>query len=150
MPAEIQAPADQQLLLTVTAEGDQIYVCQPKTDSSTQFEWTLKAPEAQLFDQQGERIGIHYGGPSWELNDGSKIVGQLQAKVDAPDTHAIPWLLLQVKTHEGDGILNSVNWIQRVNTIGGKAPQQSCNSANQNQEVRVSYLADYYFLGGQN
>ncbi|XQQ07286.1 MAG: hypothetical protein EDM05_60100 [Leptolyngbya sp. IPPAS B-1204] len=46
LPSEIQAPADQQLLLTVRAEGDQIYTCQAKANAPNQFEWTLKAPEA--------------------------------------------------------------------------------------------------------
>lgn len=147
LPSEIQAPADQQLLLTVRAEGDQIYVCQAATDAPNQFEWTLKAPEALLYDERGQEIGHHYGGPSWELQDGSKIVGQLYSRVDAPQPNAIPWLLLQVKSHEGEGMLSSVNWIQRVNTVGGKAPQTGCNAANQNQEIRVNYAADYYFLG---
>ncbi|WNZ22192.1 DUF3455 domain-containing protein [Leptolyngbya sp. NK1-12] len=147
LPSEIQAPADQQLLLTVRAEGDQIYTCQAKADVPNQFEWTLKAPEALLYDERGQEVGHHYGGPSWEMKDGSKIVGQLQSKVDAPEASAIPWLLLQVKSHEGDGVLSQVNWIQRVNTVGGKAPQTGCNLMHQNQEIRVNYAADYYFFG---
>lgn len=112
-----------------------------------QDEWTLKAPEALLYDDRGQEVGHHYGGPSWELKDGSKIVGQLQSKVDAPQTDAIPWLLLQVKSREGNGVLSSTNWIQRVNTADGKVPTTGCNAANQNQEIRVGYSADYYFLG---
>jgi hypothetical protein len=147
VPTEIQAPTDQQLLLTVSAEGDQIYICQPKADAPALYEWTLKAPEAELLDQSGQVVGTHYGGPSWEMADGSKIVGLLNQKVDAPQTDAIPWLLLQVKSHEGEGMLSQVNWIQRVNTVGGKAPATGCDQAHQNQEVRVGYSADYHFYG---
>lgn len=151
IPADIQTPPDQQLLLRVSAAGNQIYTCQAKTDQAPDtpaaFEWTLRAPEAQLLDRQGQTVGQHYGGPSWELNDGSKIVGQLQKKIDAPQTDAIPWLLLQAKSHEGEGILSQVNWIQRVNTVGGKAPEEGCDRFYQNQEVRVNYSADYYFYG---
>lgn len=147
VPSEIQVPASQELLLMVAATGDQIYTCQAKTDNSALYEWTLKAPEAQLMDQSGQVVGNHYGGPSWELADGSKIVGQLNQKVDAPQADAIPWLLLQVKSHEGEGMLSQVNWIQRVNTVGGKAPVEGCDQAHQNQEVRVNYSADYYFYG---
>lgn len=150
VPADIQVPADQRLLISVAASGDQIYTCQA-TDSPAGspagYAWTLKAPEAELFDPQGQQVGQHYGGPSWELNDGSKIVGQLKTKVDAPQENAIPWLLLQVKSHEGEGSLSGVNWIQRVNTVGGKAPLNGCDSDHQNQETRVNYSADYYFYG---
>jgi len=147
VPSDLQVPANQQQLISVAAQGEQIYSCQAKTDSPTEFAWTLKAPAAKLFDSQGQQIGQHYGGPSWELNDGSKIVGQLKTRVDAPQTDAIPWLLLQVKSHEGEGKLSRVNWIQRVNTVGGKSPQTGCDAAHQNQEIQVNYSADYYFYG---
>ncbi len=146
-PPEIQVPPDQALILTVNASGDQIYTCQVKSDQLNQYEWQLKAPEALLYDQQGQEVGHHYGGPSWEMADGSKVVGQLQSKVDAPEASAIPWLLLQVKSHEGDGILSAANWVQRVNTAGGKAPQTGCDASHQNQEFRVGYSATYYFYG---
>jgi hypothetical protein len=146
VPSAIQVPANQELLLTVAATGDQIYTCQAQANNGV-YEWTLKAPEAELLDQSGQIVGSHYGGPSWELADGSKIVGQLNQKVDAPQTDAIPWLLLQVKSHEGEGQLSQVNWIQRVNTVGGKAPAEGCDQAHQNQEVRVGYSADYHFYG---
>lgn len=149
-PAELQVPANQRLLMSVAASGDQIYSCQAAgstAGSPAAYAWTLKAPEAELFDSQGQQVGQHYGGPSWELNDGSKIVGQLKTKVDAPQENAIPWLLLQVKSHEGEGSLSRVNWIQRVNTIGGKAPLNGCDATHQNQEMRVNYSANYYFYG---
>ncbi|QYO64109.1 DUF3455 domain-containing protein [Leptolyngbya sp. 7M] len=59
LPAEIQVPTDQQLLLTVKAEGDQIYTCQAQADAPNQFEWTLKAPEALLYDERGQEVGHH-------------------------------------------------------------------------------------------
>ncbi len=51
VPPPIQPPATEQLLLRVHAKGDQIYTC--KADGA-QFTWTLKAPDAQLFDQDGK------------------------------------------------------------------------------------------------
>lgn len=147
LPSQIQAPADQQLLLALRAEGEQIYTCQAKPDAPGQYVWTLKAPEALLYDVAGQTVGHHYGGPSWELNDSSKVVGQIKARVDAPTANAIPWLLLEVKSHEGSGMLQLANWIQRVHTVGGKAPQTGCDAAHQNQESRAAYSADYYFYG---
>jgi len=36
---------------------------------------------------------------------------------------AVPWLLLDAKSHEGKGVLSDVTYIQRLNTTGGKAPR---------------------------
>src|SRR5437763_177461 len=92
VPDVIQPPADEELVLMVHATGFQIYVCRP--DAGGKPAWTLKAPEAELFDEQGKVIGKHFGGPTWQLNDGSQITGRMVAKVDAPDPSAIPWLLV--------------------------------------------------------
>ncbi len=36
--------------------------------------------------------------------------------------------------------------IQRVNTVGGVAPANSCAGSNVGQQARVHYRADYYFF----
>jgi len=72
-PASTPALANEQLLLQVHAKGDQIYTC--KSDAA-QFTWTLKAPDAQLFDKDGKPFGKHFAGPSWEANDGSPCYRQ--------------------------------------------------------------------------
>ena len=96
-------------------------------------------------DDKGERIGKHYGGPTWEANDGSKVVGEVQQRADAPRPAAIPWLLLKVRSSQGDGTFNNVTYIQRVNTEGGTAPQDGCDAQHNGAEVRVNYKATYYF-----
>jgi hypothetical protein len=88
VPDSIQAPAGEELVLMARATGFQIYVCRPDADGKP--EWTLKAPEAELFDEQGKSIGKHFGGPTWQLNDGSQITCKLAAKADAPDPKTIP------------------------------------------------------------
>src|SRR6266849_2519210 len=72
-PPQLQPSANEQLLLQVHAKGDQIYVC--KSDVA-QFTWTLKAPDAQLFDKDGKPFGKHFAGPSWEANDGSRVLSR--------------------------------------------------------------------------
>jgi hypothetical protein len=147
VPDRLKVPANQSLVLKTSAKGFQIYVCKAKADNPRQFEWSLKAPEAQLFGDGGEKLGSHYMGPTWESKDKSKVIGQIKAKVNAPDKSAIPWLLLTAKSHAGNGIFSRVNWVQRVNTIGGQATAQGCDRDRQNREIRVSYSADYYFYG---
>ena len=143
VPQQLQPPAGERLLLQVHATGDQIYTC--KSDG-TQFAWTLKAPEAKLFGKDGKPFGKHFAGPSWEANDGSRVTGKAIANA-SPDPDSIPWLLVNIISHEGSGVLSPATSIQRVNTKGGKAPASGCDASHVGQEVRVSYSADYLFFG---
>jgi hypothetical protein len=142
VPAQIQAPANEKLLLQVHAKGDQVYTCK---EGVTQFAWTLKAPDAQLFDKDGKPFGKHFAGPSWEASDGSRVVGKAVANAPSPDADSIPWLLVNIVSHEGSGALSPATSIQRINTKGGKAPATGCDTAHAGQELRVPYSADYVF-----
>jgi hypothetical protein len=62
-----------------------------------------RGPEANLSNEQGRRIGTHFGGPIWKLDDGSAVAGEVIARTDAPEPGAIQWLLLRSKSHEGSG-----------------------------------------------
>ena len=144
VPDTIQAPAGEELVLMARATGFQIYVCRPDPNGTPT--WTLKAPDAELFDDQGKSIGRHFSGPTWQLNDGSQITGTLVAKIDAPDSKAIPWLLLTVASNSGKGALSRVTTIQRVNTVSGLPPSAAeCGESTGEVEFKSSYSADYYF-----
>lgn len=125
--------------------GVQIYQCRAGKDDATHFEWQLKEPQADLFDKSGKKIGKHYAGPTWEANDGSKVVGELIARDPGPVPSAIPWLLLRAKSTAGKGMFAKIQFIQRVDTVGGLPPQTGCDSAHSGQRTRVAYSADYYF-----
>ena len=143
VPQALQPPSNEQLVLQVHAKGDQIYAC--KVDGP-QPGWTLKAPDAQLFDKDGKAFGKHFAGPSWEASDRSRVVGKAAANVPSPDTDSIPWLLVKVVSHDGEGVLAKITSIQRINTKAGKAPTSGCDAAHAGQEVRVPYSADYLFF----
>jgi hypothetical protein len=142
VPPQLHPPACERLLLQVHAKGDQVYICKGDT---AQFAWTLKAPDAQLFDKDGKPFGKHFAGPSWEANDGSRVTGKAVANVPSPDADSIPWLLVNIASHGGNGVLSRATSIQRLNTKGGKAPASGCDSEHAGQEVRVPYSADYLF-----
>jgi hypothetical protein len=145
VPDKLQVPAGQTLAFDLRAEGVQIYVCSARKDDATKFEWTLKAPEAELFDASGKKVLKHYAGPTWEAADGSKIVGEVKAR-DDPDPNAIPWLLLSAKVISDNGMLGKIVSVQRLHTVGGKAPADGCSEAAQaGREVRVRYQARYAF-----
>jgi uncharacterized protein DUF3455 len=142
VPQQIQVPATEKLLLEVHAKGDQVYTC--KGDGG-QFTWTLKAPDAQLFEKDGKLFGKHFAGPSWEASDGSRVTGKAVANAPSPDADSIPWLLVNIVSHDGKGVLSSATTIQRLNTKAGKAPATGCDASHVGQEVRVPYSADYLF-----
>ncbi len=144
VPTNLEVPAGQKLLLKAPAEGTQIYTCRQAKDTTARYEWTLKAPDAKLYNARYKTIGKHYAGPTWEANDGSKVVAAVTAKAASPKA-SIPWLLLQVKSAQGRGIFANVNWIQRLNTNGGNPPPVACTRDRQNTEIAVPYTADYYF-----
>ena len=145
VPDSLKAPPTQKLALETRARGVQIYECKASKDNPARFEWVFVAPEAELFDSAGKKIGKHYAGPTWESNDGSKVVGEVKARDDGPDSNAIPWLLLSAKSTAGTGQLGRTASIQRVQTVGGKAPADGCSQAQAGKEARVPYEAWYYF-----
>jgi len=93
-------------------------------------------------------IGKHYfdegKNPTWELNDGSRISGVKVQQASAPDTTAIPWLLLKATRSGGSGSLKQVQFIQRIRTNGGKAPAVA-NRQKMGQPIEVPYAAEYLF-----
>lgn len=144
IPASLAAPAGETLLRTLDASGVQIYECRAKAGDASATEWVFIAPEAQLFDANGLPVGKHYAGPSWESNDGSKVVGTVKAKADAPEAGAIPWLLLATHSAGGAGAFANVTSVQRVATSGGVAPAAAgCSASVIGQQVRVPYKAQY-------
>jgi hypothetical protein len=145
VPDALRVPASQTLALAVRAVGVQIYDCKPGKADPSRFEWAFRAPEADLFDAAGTKIGIHYAGPTWESNDGSRVVGEAKAQDDGPDTTAISWLLLRATSNSGVGALGRVASIQRMQTVGGRAPAAGCSAAQAGKEARVPYRATYYF-----
>lgn len=143
VPEKIKAPANEVVILRALASGSQIYTCQA---TDTTGIWTLKAPDAELRDAQGKLIGRHFAGPTWKHKDGSEVTGKAIARVDSPDSDSIPWLLVTVTGHSGEGIFSRVTSIQRIHTHAGLPPPAAeCNSSKQGQETKSSYTAEYVF-----
>lgn len=147
MPDSLQPGANQALSLVVPARGYQVYECRANPDRAGALEWAFVAPDADLYDTAGRKIGTHYAGPHWEAADGSKVVGKVTRRADAPETGAIPWLLLEAKSVGHAGAFSRVTSIQRVATVGGVAPAGGCTQVGATS--RVPYTADYYFFVAQ-
>lgn len=146
LPDNLKASATEAAIGTLAARGVQIYECRAKKDNPNAAEWAFVAPEADLFDGAGRKVGTHYAGPHWESQDGSKLVGAVKARADAPQAGAIPWLLLTTKSVGGAGSLAKVSGIQRIHTTGGLAPTAGCGMSTLGAKSRVTYTADYVLL----
>jgi Protein of unknown function (DUF3455) len=146
VPAKLKPGANESLAMILSAKGVQIYECRARKDQVGGYEWAFVAPEADLFDARGNRTGRHYAGPHWEATDGSKILGTVKERADAPGGEAIPWLLLAAKSVGSEGSFSKVTSIQRVNTVGGVAPKAGCSQAAAGTSARINYTADYYFF----
>jgi hypothetical protein len=144
IPQKLNPAASESMTLIVPAKGVQVYEC--RASKAGAYEWAFVAPDAELFDTTGKRIGRHYAGPHWEAADGSKVVAKLIERADAPRTGDIPWLLLGAKSVGPEGSFSKVSSIQRVNTVGGVAPKAGCSAGNAGTPARIPYTADYYFF----
>jgi hypothetical protein len=145
VPTDLMPPAGTVLLFELGARGDQIYTCAAKPEDPAAFVWTFKAPQAELFDDRGEVVGSHFAGPTWQAQDGSSVKGAVVARAAAPSKKAIPWLLLEATSHDGDGVFSTITHIQRLDTKGGVAPSKGCDATHAGEEVRVTYKATYAF-----
>jgi hypothetical protein len=132
-------------VIELRGKGAQVYNC---TQVGTGFAWHLTAPDALLTDTAGHVVGHHFAGPSWQVNDGSTIVGEPLVSSAAPKLRAVPWLVLHVKSRSGAGEFASVIYVVRSDTVGGVAPATGCDQAHSGAELRVPYTATYTFFPG--
>lgn len=149
VPESLRVASGEEMVLLTFAEGVQVYRCQADEKEPGQVQWTFVAPEASLYDAQHNEVGVNYAGPTWELHDGSKVVAEVVARVDAPEAGSIPWLLLRSKYTEGIGTLSRVTSIHRIETTGGQPPVNGCDANHLDEMARVPYTAFYAFYAVQ-
>jgi hypothetical protein len=139
LPGAIAAPGET-ILLTVHAEGAQVYECKAGADGKPA--WAFREPIATLL-VDGKTVGRHYAGPNWEHSDGSAVVGKVAGNAPGTTSNDIPWLKLDVVSHRGSGVLTAATTVQRINTSGGKL-DGACDQPGAFRSA--PYSADYVFL----
>lgn len=127
--------------MTLTASGVQNYACE--YDAQHRLAWVFKSPQATLYDASGHAVVRHGAGPSWEAEDGSRIVGRVIAQRPSETQASIAQLLLETHSAAGAGLLSAVRYVQRVHTVGGLMPSAPC--AAEHQVGSSPYLAEYVF-----
>ena len=139
LPDAIAAPGES-VVLSVHAEGAQVYECKAGTDGK--LAWTFREPIATLLSD-GKTIGRHYAGPNWEHADSSAVAAKAAGNAPGATAADIAWLKLEVTTHRGSGVLTPVTTVQRINTHGGKL-DGACDKAGEFKSA--PYSAEYVFL----
>ncbi len=134
---QLYAPVGNSVAFKVYASGVQVYWWNGST-------WGFVGPIATLYSNAGltGKVGTHYAGPTWKSNSGSLVIGKNPVRC-TPDPDSIPWLLLEADETDNAGIFNGVTYIQRVNTVGGKAPAEP--GTMDGEQAFVPYTTEYVF-----
>lgn len=129
------------VLLSVRGVGAQIYQCKPSANGAKA--WALREPIATLIGVDGQTLGRHFAGPTWEMADGSAVKGHVSATAPGAGPGDIAQLKLDIVDHKGGGVLAAATTVLRLNTLGGGL-SGACETAG---EFRAApYAADYVFL----
>jgi len=140
LPEAIAAPG-LTVVLTARAEGQQIYEC--KAGGDGKLAWAFREPQATL-TADGKIVGRHFAGPTWELADGSAVVGK--AIGNAPGANRQRHRLAEAGGRVAQGqrhVLGRHTTVQRINTVGGQLKDE-CDRPGTTRGM--PYTADYVFL----
>jgi hypothetical protein len=151
-PASAVEPVDgEEVLRADVVGGVQIYECvagaykfvRPRALLEGEVDGrTVLLDHSSVVTDEGRR-------PSWEIvlpgGDDSKVrVSQVVEATDSPNGPGnIPELSLLVAQIGGEGLLDDVDAILRLDTVGGVAPAGSCSDG---QIAYVPYTAEYVFI----
>ncbi|MBY0277365.1 DUF3455 domain-containing protein [Candidatus Binatia bacterium] len=166
VPTDLQVPAGFRLHLAGHAVGTQNYVCtlNPSGPSGPEIGWALYGPQATLVSADGQQVMTHFLSPNPEeagtprptwlhSRDSSRVWAKPVATSTDPAyvaADAIPWLKLETAGRAAGPKrgrrLASTAYLQRLNTVGGKAPASGCaDDADVGKRALVPYEADYFF-----
>src|ERR1700682_2205872 len=94
------AAAGETIVLSVHAEGAQVYECKAGADGKSA--WVFREPIATLL-ADGKTVGRHYDGPDLAPRDGSAVVGKVTDNAPGTAPNDSAWLKLNVISQRGSG-----------------------------------------------
>jgi hypothetical protein len=144
LTSAITAAPDEEAAFMLRGEGTHIFECRPLATDPNRFAWAFTAPDATLYDA-GRPVARHAAENMFEaMSDRSTVSASIRSR-QAGGTNSLPWLLLRAQSTPDSGLFAGVTSIQRVNTVGGVAPDTGCDVNNVGKEARTAFSADYYF-----
>jgi hypothetical protein len=165
VPPGLEVEAPNQAFLLGRGVGTQNYVCQPSS-SLGRVAWTLFTPQATLFTDQGDQLTTHFFSPNpdekgivvratWQDSKDTSTVWAraIATAADPTGSGAIPWVLLKTAGvavgPTGGNTLSQTTFVQRLNTVGGSAPETGCDiPPDVGRKAFIPYTADYFFYKG--
>src|SRR5712671_1724375 len=131
LPDAIAAPGET-VVLTLHAEGAQIYECKAGADGK--LAWAFREPTAALL-LDGKTVGRHYAGPNWEHIDSSAVVGKAAGNAPGATANDIPWLTLTVASGRCSGSTqraanSKATATRRAPGATRPTPRTTCSCAN--------------------
>ncbi|MGP9834116.1 DUF3455 domain-containing protein [Marinobacter sp. NSM] len=144
LPREIAVPAGhQRAMVGSVVNGTVTWLC--AENDAGKYGWKFAGPSANLVDESGTQIGSYYGPPAtWEALDGSKVTGKQLATAPAGPGN-IPFQLVKATSDGPDGMMSEIEYIQRINLVGGAAPAIECTKTSEGRKFVSGYTADYIF-----
>lgn len=138
--SRIKTPDTVAPVMRLQGRGVQVFRCEARDKA---FAWVFRLPEADLVDGAGRVVVKHGANFSFEHVDGSRLLGTVVNFDDAPDGNNLRWILFSTRAF-GEGALNGITFVQRVNTVGGMPPPR-CDAGQQSRLLRVDFSADFIF-----
>jgi Protein of unknown function (DUF3455) len=122
VPAALRVPAGNHLVASLhVIQGAQVYTC-------TNGAWSFTEPDADMGVTNRPTV-VYTAGPEWiSAVDGSAVWGMPLASANRTGT--IPELLVKAIKNRGQGLFGQVDYIQRLDTLGGLAPAGSCTNGS--------------------
>ena len=146
VPSTIAVEEGHKVFLVGHAVGVQIYICNPSTNG---FAWTLVAPRADLYGDNGKLVATHFGGPRWQARDGSTVRAARRGDPVTVDPTAIPgsccrpWRRAPATTATNSPTPRSSS--EPPPPAAWLLPRQTCNANTMDTTEEVPYTADYHF-----
>ena len=142
----VRVPAGHVVVLETTGVGVLNYECRANASATGGAAWAIASPKADLIDRTGKNIGTYSGPPAtWTHSDGSSLVGEQLALSPVLGGDNIAAQLSKGVSSSGNGAMQGITYIQRINTKGGQGISKACAQVDIGDKLTLPYQADYVF-----
>jgi hypothetical protein len=133
--------------LAAQVRGTQLYRCGEVIDGEARaWRFIPKETVAILYEHRTMAVLGEQRGPStWQFADGSNVEGVVLREA-SPDSSALPWQLFSAVASARGGLFSEPLYVQRLHTVGGRAPSEGCDEATAGELRSVAFSAEDYFF----
>ena len=147
LPSNLVLSKDYNIQNAYFAAGAMTYTC---TNQAGVHEWVVTDDFGALTEDKNPNAGHYhtsFGNLVWQDQDTSSVSGRViasDATAVGMSPGAISWVLYAASAKSSTGLLSTVSYIQRLDTISGAIPNADlCNAQHVGQQVQTSYQASF-------